>query len=124
MGDAYVDHPSFGMAVICRMLEAQGFRVGIVAQPDRHCAEPFKVLGKPNLFWAETAGNMDSMINRYTADRKIRSDDAYTSGDVGGKRPDRAALVYIQRCRETFKDVPIIFGGIEGSLRRIPHYDY
>ena len=123
-GDAYVDHPSFGMAVIGRTLEAQGFRVGIIAQPDWQSAEPFKVLGKPNLFWGVTAGNMDSMINRYTADRKIRSDDAYTPGDVGGKRPDRAAIVYSQRCREAFKDVPIVLGGIEGSLRRIAHYDY
>ena len=123
-GDAYVDHPSFGMAVIGRMLEAQGFRVGIIAQPDWQSAEPFKALGKPNLFWGVTAGNMDSMINRYTADRKIRTDDAYTPGDVGGKRPDRAAIVYSQRCREAFKDVPIILGGIEGSLRRIAHYDY
>ena len=123
-GDAYVDHPSFGMAVIGRVLEAQGFRVGIIAQPDWQSAEAFKALGKPNLFWGVTAGNMDSMINRYTADRKIRSDDAYTPGDVGGKRPDRAAIVYSQRCREAFKDVPIILGGIEGSLRRIAHYDY
>ncbi|MES2283246.1 MAG: YgiQ family radical SAM protein [Pseudomonadota bacterium] len=123
-GDAYVDHPSFGMAVIGRMLEAQGFRVGIIAQPDWQSADPFKVLGKPNLFWGVTAGNMDSMINRYTADHKIRSDDAYTPGDIGGKRPDRAAIVYSQRCREAFKDVPIVLGGIEGSLRRIAHYDY
>jgi uncharacterized radical SAM protein YgiQ len=123
-GDAYVDHPSFGMAVIGRLLEAQGFRVGIIAQPDWQSAEPFRALGKPNLFWGVTAGNMDSMINRYTADRKIRTDDAYTPGDVGGKRPDRAAIVYSQRCREAFKDVPIILGGIEGSLRRIAHYDY
>lgn len=123
-GDAYVDHPSFGMAVIGRVLEAQGFRVGIIAQPDWQSADPFKVLGKPNLFWGVTAGNMDSMINRYTADRKLRSDDAYTPGDVGGKRPDRAAIVYSQRCREAFKDVPIVLGGIEGSLRRIAHYDY
>ncbi len=123
-GDAYIDHPSFGMAVIGRTLEAQGFRVGIIAQPDWQSAEPFKALGKPNLFWGVTAGNMDSMINRYTADRKIRSDDAYTPGDVGGKRPDRAALVYSQRCREAYKDVPIVLGGIEGSLRRIAHYDY
>ncbi len=123
-GDAYVDHPSFGMAVIGRVLEAQGFRVGIIAQPDWHSAEPFKALGKPNLFWGVTAGNMDSMINRYTADRKIRSDDAYTPGDVGGRRPDRAATVYSQRCREAYKDVPIVLGGIEGSLRRIAHYDY
>jgi uncharacterized radical SAM protein YgiQ len=123
-GDAYVDHPSFGMAVIGRALEAQGFRVGIIAQPDWHSADPFKALGKPNLFYGVTAGNMDSMINRYTADRKIRSDDAYTPGDVGGKRPDRAAIVYSQRCREAYKDVPIVLGGIEGSLRRIAHYDY
>ncbi len=123
-GDAYVDHPSFGMAVIGRMLEAQGFRVGIIAQPDWQSAEPFKALGKPNLFFGVTSGNMDSMINRYTADRKIRSDDAYTPGDVGGKRPDRAAIVYSQRCREAWNDVPIILGGIEGSLRRIAHYDY
>ena len=123
-GDAYVDHPSFGMAVIGRMLEAQGFRVGIIAQPDWQSAEPFRALGKPNLFYGVTAGNMDSMINRYTADHKIRSDDAYTPGDIGGKRPDRAALVYSQRCREAYKEVPIILGGIEGSLRRIAHYDY
>ena len=123
-GDAYVDHPSFGMAVIGRMLEAQGFRVGIIAQPDWQTAEPYKLLGKPNLFFGVTAGNMDSMINRYTADRKIRSDDAYTPGDMGGKRPDRAALVYSQRCREAYKEVPIVLGGIEGSLRRIAHYDY
>ena len=123
-GDAYVDHPSFGMAVIGRVLEAQGFRVGIIAQPDWHSSEPFKALGRPNLFWGVTAGNMDSLINRYTADRKIRSDDAYTPGDVAGKRPDRAAIVYSQRCREAYKDVPILLGGIEGSLRRIAHYDY
>ena len=123
-GDAYVDHPSFGMAVIGRMLENQGFRVGIIAQPDWQSADPFKALGKPNLFFGVTAGNMDSMINRYTADRKIRSDDAYTAGDIGGKRPDRAALVYSQRCKEAYSDVPIVLGGIEGSLRRIAHYDY
>ncbi|MGR4871682.1 YgiQ family radical SAM protein [Variovorax sp. LARHSF232] len=123
-GDAYVDHPSFGMAVIGRMLEAQGFRVGIIAQPDWQSAEPFKALGKPNLFFGVTSGNMDSMINRYTADRKIRSDDAYTPGDVGGARPDRAAIVYSQRCREAWNEVPIVLGGIEGSLRRIAHYDY
>ncbi|HEX5372674.1 MAG TPA: YgiQ family radical SAM protein [Aquabacterium sp.] len=123
-GDAYVDHPSFGMAVIGRVLEAQGFRVGIIAQPDWLSAEPFKVLGKPNLFWGVAAGNMDSMINRYTADRKIRSDDAYTPGGQGGARPDRCSAVYAQRCREAFKDVPIVMGGIEASLRRIAHYDY
>ncbi|MCF8173512.1 MAG: hypothetical protein K9J49_13855, partial [Candidatus Methylopumilus sp.] len=123
-GDAYVDHPSFGMAVIGRMLENQGFRVGIIAQPDWQSAEPFKALGKPNLFFGVTAGNMDSMINRYTADRKMRSDDAYTAGDIGGKRPDRAAIVYTQRCKEAYKETPVILGGIEGSLRRIAHYDY
>ncbi len=123
-GDAYVDHPSFGMAVIGRTLADQGFRVGIIAQPDWQSADAFKALGKPNLFWGVTSGNMDSMINRYTADRKIRSDDAYTPGDVGGKRPDRAAIVYSQRCREAFSGVPIVLGGIEGSLRRIAHYDY
>ncbi|WP_404977541.1 YgiQ family radical SAM protein [Aquincola sp. J276] len=123
-GDAYVDHPSFGMAVIGRTLEAQGFRVGIIAQPDWHSAEAFKALGKPRLFFGVAAGNMDSMINHYTADRKIRSDDAYTPGGAAGKRPDRATLVYTQRCQEAFKDVPVIIGGIEASLRRIAHYDY
>lgn len=123
-GDAYVDHPSFGMAVIGRTLEAQGFRVGIIAQPDWNSADAFKALGRPNLFFGVAAGNMDSMINRYTADRKIRSDDAYTPGGEGGKRPDRATLVYTQRCQEAFKDVPVVIGGIEASLRRIAHYDY
>ncbi len=126
-GDAYVDHPSFGMAVIGRVLEAQGFRVGLICQPnwqEPHHAQAFKALGKPNLFWGVSAGNMDSMINRYTADRKIRSDDAYTPGGQGGRRPDRAAIVYSQRCREAFSDVPIVLGGIEASLRRIAHYDY
>ena len=123
-GDAYVDHPSFGMAIIGRLLEAQGFRVGIIAQPDWQSADPFKVLGKPNLFFGVAAGNMDSMINRYTADRKVRSDDAYTPGGVGGKRPDRCSLVYAQRCKEAYSDVPIVMGGIEASLRRIAHYDY
>jgi uncharacterized radical SAM protein YgiQ len=123
-GDAYVDHPSFGMAVIGRMLEAQGFQGGHHCPARLDQCRAFRALGKPNLFWGVTAGNMDSMINRYTADRKIRSDDAYTPGDVGGKRPDRAAIVYSQRCREAFPDVPIVLGGIEGSLRRIAHYDY
>ncbi len=123
-GDAYVDHPSFGMAVIGRVLEAQGFRVGIIAQPDWQSADAFMKLGKPNLFFGVAAGNMDSMINRYTADRKIRSDDAYTPGGEGGKRPDRATLVYTQRCKEAWSDVPVIIGGIEASLRRIAHYDY
>ena len=123
-GDAYVDHPSFGMAVIGRVLEAQGFRVGIIAQPDWTSADDFMALGKPNLFFGVTAGNMDSMINRYTADRKIRSDDAYTAGGQGGSRPDRSVLVYSQRCRQAFPDVPLVIGGIEASLRRIAHYDY
>ncbi len=123
-GDAYVDHPSFGMAVVGRTLEAQGFRVGIVAQPDWQSKDDFMKFGKPNLFFGVTAGNMDSMINRYTSDRKIRSNDAYTPNGEGGKRPDRSVLVYAQRCREAYKDTPLIIGGIEASLRRIAHYDY
>jgi len=123
-GDAYVDHPSFGMAVIGRVLEAQGFRVGIIAQPDWNDVEAFRALGRPTLFFGVAAGNMDSMINHYTADRKIRSDDAYTPGGAAGKRPDRATLVYTQRCQEAFKEVPVVIGGIEASLRRIAHYDY
>ncbi len=123
-GDAYVDLPSFGMAVVGRALEAQGFRVGIIAQPDWKSADDFRALDKPNLFWGVTAGNMDSMVNRYTSERKIRSDDAYTVGDVGGKRPDRAVTVYAQRVREAFKGIPVVIGGIEASLRRIAHYDY
>lgn len=123
-GDAYVDHPSFGMAIIGRLLEGQGFRVGIISQPDWHSKDDFMRLGKPNLFYGVAAGNMDSMINRYTADRRIRSDDAYTAGGEAGKRPDRASLVYSQRCKEAYKDVPVILGGIEASLRRIAHYDY
>jgi uncharacterized radical SAM protein YgiQ len=123
-GDAYVDHPSFGMAIMGRLLEAQGFRVGIIAQPDWHSAAAFAELGRPNLFFGITAGNMDSMVNRYTSDRRVRSDDAYTPGGVGGKRPDRSVIVYAQRAREAFKDVPIVIGGIEASLRRIAHFDY
>jgi len=123
-GDAYVDHPSFGMAIVGRLLEAQGFRVGIIAQPDWHSSEPFAALGRPNLFFGITAGNMDSMVNRYTSDRRVRSDDAYTPQGVGGKRPDRSVIVYAQRAREAFKDVPIVIGGIEASLRRIAHFDY
>ena len=123
-GDAYVDHPSFGMAVIGRVLEAQGFRVGIIAQPDWRSTADFEQLGKPNLFFGITAGNMDSMVNRYTSDRRIRSDDAYTPGDEGGKRPDRSVIVYSQRVREAYKDVPVVIGGIEASLRRIAHFDY
>ncbi|GAD88807.1 MULTISPECIES: YgiQ family radical SAM protein [Vibrio] len=123
-GDAYVDHPSFGMAIIGRLLEAQGFRVGIIAQPRWSNKDDFMTLGEPNLFFGITAGNMDSMINRYTSDRKLRHDDAYTPNNEGGKRPDRATLVYSQRCREAYKHVPIVLGGIEASLRRIAHYDY
>ncbi|MDO9150738.1 MAG: YgiQ family radical SAM protein [Methylotenera sp.] len=123
-GDAYIDHPSFGMALVGRLLEAQGFRVGIIAQPDWQNANAFKVLGKPNLYFGVTAGNMDSMVNRYTADRKIRSDDAYTPDAAANKRPDRAVLVYSQRCREAYSDVPLVVGSIEASLRRIAHYDY
>ena len=123
-GDAYIDHPSFGMAVIGRLLEAQGYRVGIISQPDWRSAEPFKELGKPNFYFGVTAGNMDSMINRYTADLKVRNDDAYTPNNEGGKRPDRAVLVYSQRCKEAYADTPVVIGGIEASLRRIAQYDY
>ena len=123
-GDAYVDHPSFGMAVIGRFLESHGFRVGIISQPDWHSKDDFMQLGEPNLYFGVTAGNMDSMINRYTADKKLRHDDAYTAGNIGGKRPDRAVTVYTQRCKEAFKHIPVIIGGIEASLRRIGHYDY
>jgi len=123
-GDAYIDHPSFGMALIGRLLEAQGFRVGIISQPDWTSAKDFSRLGRPNLFFGVTGGNMDSMVNRYTSDKKIRSNDAYTPNGAAGKRPDRAVSVYSHRCREAYKDVPIIIGGIEASLRRIAHYDY
>jgi uncharacterized radical SAM protein YgiQ len=123
-GDAYIDHPSFGMAIIGRLLESQGFRVGIIAQPDWSSAEAFKSLGKPNLFFGVTSGNMDSMVNRYTSDRRLRHNDSYTPHGEGGKRPDRAVIVYAQRCREAFGDMPIVIGGIEASLRRIAHYDY
>src|SRR6201985_1940170 len=123
-GDAYVAPPSFGMAVIGRVLEAQGFRVGIIAQPDWQSAEAFAALGRPNLFFGVTGGNMDSMVNRYTADRRLRHNDSYTPGGEGGKRPDRSVIVYAQRCREAFREVPIVLGGIESSLRRIAHYDY
>ncbi|MCF7988576.1 MAG: YgiQ family radical SAM protein [Methylovulum sp.] len=123
-GDAYIDHPSFGMALIGRLLEAQGFRVGIISQPDwTHVAE-FQQLGRPNVFFGVTGGNMDSMVNRYTSDKKIRSNDAYTPEGVAGKRPDRAVTVYSHRCKEAFQGVPVIIGGIEASLRRIAHYDY
>jgi hypothetical protein len=123
-GDAYVDHPSFGMAIVGRLLEAQGFRVGILAQPDWNSAEDFRRLGRPNLFFGITAGNMDSMVNRYTSDRRLRSDDAYSPDGAGGRRPDRSVIVYAQRAREAFRDTPVVLGGIEASLRRIAHYDY
>ena len=123
-GDAYIDHPSFGMALIGRLLEAQGFRVGILSQPDWTSVDDFRRLGAPNLFFGVTGGNMDSMVNRYTSDKKIRSNDAYTANGEAGKRPDRAVNVYSHRCREAYKQVPIIIGGIEASLRRIAHYDY
>jgi uncharacterized radical SAM protein YgiQ len=123
-GDAYVDHPSFGMAIVGRLLEAQGFRVGIIAQPDWRSTDDFMRLGRPNLFFGVTAGNMDSMVNRYTADRRVRSDDAYTPGGKAGSRPDRSVIVYAQRAREAWSDVPIVIGGIEASLRRIAHFDY
>ncbi|WP_426336726.1 YgiQ family radical SAM protein [Pseudoduganella sp. R-31] len=123
-GDAYIDHPSFGMALVGRLLESQGYRVGIIAQPDWHNVESFRVLGKPRLYFGITAGNMDSMVNRYTADRKIRSDDAYTPNAEPNKRPDRAVTVYAQKSREAFPGTPIVIGSIEASLRRIAHYDY
>ena len=123
-GDAYVDHPSFGMAIIGRVLEAAGFRVGIIAQPDWQSRRDFEALGEPRLFFGVTGGNMDSMVNRYTADRRVRSDDAYTPGGQGGRRPDRCVIVYSQRVREAYRQVPIVIGGIEASLRRIAHFDY
>lgn len=123
-GDAYVDHPSFGMAVMGRLLESQGFRVGLICQPDWNDPEALKVLGKPNLYFGVSAGNMDSLINRYTADLKVRNDDAYTPSAEAGKRPDRAVIVYSQKCKQAYKDVPIVIGGIEASLRRIAQYDY
>ena len=123
-GDAYIDHPSFGMALVGRLLEAQGYRVGIISQPDWLSAEAFRILGKPRLYYGITAGNMDSMVNQYTADRKIRSDDAYTANAEPNKRPDRAVTVYAQRAREAYPDVPVVIGSIEASLRRIAHYDY
>ena len=123
-GDAYVDHPSFGMAVIGRLLEAQGFRVGVIAQPDWRSPSAFEVLGKPNLYFGIAAGNMDSMVNHYTADRKRRNDDAYSPDGAAGQRPDRSVIVYSQRCREAFPGVPLVVGSIEASLRRLAHYDY
>lgn len=123
-GDAYIDHPSFGMAIIGRLLESHGFRVGIISQPDWRDPTDFRQLGKPNLFYGITSGNMDSMVNRYTSDRRLRHNDSYTPEGEGGKRPDRAVIVYAQRCREAFPESFIVLGGIEASLRRIAHYDY
>ncbi|HEY2147319.1 MAG TPA: YgiQ family radical SAM protein, partial [Pirellulales bacterium] len=123
-GDAYVDHPSFAMALLGRLLESEGFRVAILSQPDWRSCEPWRLFGRPRLFFAISAGNMDSMINHYTANRKVRNDDAYSPGGAIGRRPDRATLAYCQRAREAFKGVPVIAGGVEASLRRIAHYDY
>ncbi len=123
-GDAYIDHPSFGMALVGRLLEAQGFKVGVIAQPDWRSKADFQALGPPRLYFGVTAGNMDSMVNHYTSDRRLRSDDAYSPDGEAGRRPDRALLVYAQRCREAYPGVPVILGGIEASLRRIAHYDY
>jgi uncharacterized radical SAM protein YgiQ len=123
-GDAYVDHPAFGPVLIARFLEGRGFRVGIIAQPDWRSAEPFRALGKPRLFFGVSAGNLDSMLNRLTAQKKNRSEDQYSPGGRTGCRPDRATVVYAQRCREAYPDVPVVLGGIEASLRRIAHYDY
>lgn len=123
-GDAYIDHPSFCTAIVGRYLELMGFRVGVISQPDWKSTKDFEKLGRPNLFFGVNAGNMDSMINHYTADKKIRTDDAYTPGGVAGKRPDRAVTVYTQRLKQAFKEVPVIIGGIEASLRRLAHYDY
>ncbi len=123
-GDAYVDHPSFAMAILTRILEKAGFRVGLVSQPDWKSCRPWQEFGPPRLFFAISAGNMDSLINHYTANRKVRNDDAYSPGGRIGKRPDRATLAYCQRAREAFPGIPIIAGGVEASLRRLAHYDY
>ncbi|MDR3634869.1 MAG: YgiQ family radical SAM protein [Isosphaeraceae bacterium] len=123
-GDAYVDHPAFAMGILGRVLEAAGFRVAILSQPDWRTAEPWKTFGRPRLFFAISAGNMDSMINHYTANKKVRNDDAYSPGGRIGLRPDRATLPYCQRAREAFPGVPVIAGGVEASLRRLAHYDY
>jgi uncharacterized radical SAM protein YgiQ len=123
-GDAYVDHPSFAMALLGRLLESEGFRVAILSQPDWHNCQAWRVFGRPRLFFAVSAGNMDSMINHYTANRKVRNDDAYSPGGAIGLRPDRATLAYCQRSREAYPGVPVVAGGVEASLRRIAHYDY
>ncbi len=123
-GDAYIDHPSFAMSILGRVLEAAGFRVGIISQPNWHSCDDWQRFGRPKLFFGISAGNMDSMINHYTANRKVRNDDAYSPGGKIGLRPDRATLSYCQRAREAFKGVPVIAGGVEASLRRLAHYDY
>lgn len=123
-GDAYVDHPSFAMALLGRLLESEGYRVAILSQPDWHSCQPWRAFGRPRLCVAVSAGNMDSMLNHYTASRKVRNDDAYSPGGQIGRRPDRATLAYCHRAREAFPDVPIIAGGVEASLRRLAHYDY
>ncbi len=123
-GDAYVDHPSFANGLIARLLEAAGFRVAVLAQPDWSSCEPWRQFGRPRLCFGISAGNMDSMINHYTANRKVRNDDAYSPDGAIGKRPDRATLAYCQRAREAFPGVPVVAGGVEASLRRIAHYDY
>src|SRR5271166_493898 len=123
-GDAYVDHPAFAMGILGRVLEAAGFRVAILSQPDWRSAEPWRQFGRPRLFFGISAGNMDSMINHYTANKKVRNDDAYSPGGEIGRRPDRATLAYCQRAREAYKGVPVIAGGVEASLRRLAHYDY
>src|ERR1051325_5810445 len=123
-GDAYVDHPSFAMAILHRVLEAAGFRVAMLSQPDWHTCEPWRQFGRPRLFFAVSAGNMDSLINHYTANKKVRNDDAYSPGGRIGLRPDRATLAYCQRAREAFSGVPVIAGGVEASLRRLGHYGY
>ena len=123
-GDGYIDHPSFAMAILGRTLEAAGFRVGIVSQPDWRNCDDWRRFGRPRLFFGISAGNMDSMINHYTANRKVRNSDAYSPGGRIGLRPDRATLSYCHRAREAFKGVPIIAGGVEASLRRLAHYDF
>lgn len=123
-GDAYVDHPSFAMALLGRLMEAEGYRVAILSQPDWRSCQPWRQFGRPRLCFAISAGNMDSMVNHYTANRKVRNDDAYSPGGQIGRRPDRATAVYCQRAREAFKGVPIVAGGVEASLRRLAHYDY
>ncbi|MDF2566954.1 MAG: Fe-S oxidoreductase [Oscillospiraceae bacterium] len=123
-GDAYVDHPSFGIAIISRIIEAQGFHVGVIAQPEYKSIDAFKKLGKPKYGFMVTSGNIDSMVSNYTVAKKLRTDDAYSAGGTGGKRPDRALTIYCNRCRQAYPDVPIVVGGLEASLRRFAHYDY